>query len=314
MFFGAFLGPIFAVLLFNVVIFIWVIVILVRHTRGQVKRSSEKIKPRTVIRLLISISGIMFLFGLTWLFAALTFQIGDSNVLRTIFQALFTVFGSFQGFFIFLFFCVFNKEARESWKEFLSCGRYKSELLHPSQYKNTSSAGTGTRTHKANTGTTGGISSTAYNSATLERAVRYEAESSPGHEKKDLTKNDSGVDSFPLTNRGEISTEGVSTFKSSSDEPDSSKDEERYVDVPQQLTSVNKPSTEEGVSTPAIVVECNVDDKEEEEMTAPNWSNADPMPKARVKRYSTKKVSKHHIEEFEIDFENDDSDDETAQA
>ena len=29
--------------------------------------------------------------------------------------------------------------------------------------------------------------------------------------------------------------------------------------------------------------------------------------KARIKRYSTKKVSKHHVEEVEIDFQSDDS-------
>ncbi len=321
MFFGAFLGPILAVLLFNVVIFIWVIVILVRHTRGQIKRSKEKMKPKTVVRLLISISGIMFLFGLTWLFAAFTFQIGTSTVLRDAFQALFTIFASFQGFFIFLFFCVFNREARESWKETLSCGRYKSELLHPSQYKNTSSAGTGTRTRKANTGTTGSFTSTSYNSATLEKA-RYEAQSSPAHAKKDLSKNDNGVDSFPLTSRGEIDNEGVSTFKdepdsnkdepdSNKDEPDSNKDDDRYVDLP--LTSVNEQSIEEGATPFTIVAESGVD--EGEERKAPNWSEAEPVPKARIKRFSTKKASKHHVEEYQLDFENGDSDeDDTTQA
>ncbi len=41
-FFGAFLAPILVILLFNVVIFIWVIVILLKHTQGNIKRSSEK--------------------------------------------------------------------------------------------------------------------------------------------------------------------------------------------------------------------------------------------------------------------------------
>ncbi len=35
-----------------------------------------------------------------------------------------------------------------------------------------------------------------------------------------------------------------------------------------------------------------------DEKTPPNWSAQNPVVKARVKRYSTKKVSKHHIEEY----------------
>ncbi len=310
-FFGAFLAPIFAVLLFNLVIFIWVIVILVKHTRGQVKRSNENMKPKTVFRLLVSISGVMFLFGLTWLFAAFTFQIGGDNILRTIFQILFTVFASFQGFFIFLFFCVFNTEARESWREFLSCGRYKSSLLHPSQYKNSSSAGTGTRTHKAKTGTSAASSSTVYNSATLEKAV-FNSEASPISEKRDLSKKEDRYTEIPLTIREATAEESVSTFKGTSGntvEQDASRGK-----VETSLSSTR--SAEEGVSTfspPDIVVECQVD-RDDNEKTPSNWSDASPVVKARVKRYSTKKVSKHHIEEYEVDFEEDGSDEEVAQA
>ena len=137
-FWGAFLVPILAVMVVSVVIFIWVIVILVRHTRGTAARKKEAVSSKTIIRLMISISGVMFLFGLTWLFAILTFS---APGLRETFQALFTVFNSFQGFFIFLFFCVFSKEAREYWKEVLSCGRYTSQFLHPSQTRNISSSG-----------------------------------------------------------------------------------------------------------------------------------------------------------------------------
>ena len=145
-FWGAFLAPILAVMVFNVVIFIWVIVVLVRHTRGTAARKKEAVGNKTIIRLMISISGVMFLFGLTWLFAILTFS---APGLRETFQALFTVFNSFQGFFIFLFFCVFSKEAREYWKEVLSCGRYTSQFLHPSQTRNVSSSATGADKKKA---------------------------------------------------------------------------------------------------------------------------------------------------------------------
>ena len=96
---------------------------------------------------MISISSVMFLFGLTWFFAILTFSIPG---LRETGSILFTIFNSFQGFFIFLFFGVISKEARESWKEFLSCGKYTSQFLRPFHFKYISSGGM-TGTLKTNT-------------------------------------------------------------------------------------------------------------------------------------------------------------------
>ena len=127
MFFGAFLGPILAVLLFNLVIFVMVVTVLLRHTRNTMGRMKEQTNKTTTVRLLISITGIVFLFGLTWVFGALT--ISDASLP---FQIIFVVSNGFQGFFIFLFFCVFSKDARELWVEFLTCGRYKS-VSHPSR-------------------------------------------------------------------------------------------------------------------------------------------------------------------------------------
>ena len=114
---------------------------LVRHSKGAAARKKEAVNKQTIIRLLISISGVMSLFGLTWLFAILTFSVPG---LRETGSVLFTVFNSLQGLFIFLFFCVINKEARESWKEFLLCDKYKSQILHPAHIKHTYSGGTGT--------------------------------------------------------------------------------------------------------------------------------------------------------------------------
>ena len=90
---------------------------------------------KTVVRLVISIAGIMFLFGLTWLFGALTVTGFGSVTASFAFQVLFVICNAFQGFFIFLFFCVFNKDARDLWIELLSCGHYKSKPLHSSQAK-----------------------------------------------------------------------------------------------------------------------------------------------------------------------------------
>ena len=101
--------------------------VLIRHCRNTTARTREQMTMVTAIRLLISVTGVMFLFGLTWLFAALTVSAAS-----LVFQILFALFNSLQGFFIFLFFCVFSSDARESWKQVLSCGQYKpGSLSHP---------------------------------------------------------------------------------------------------------------------------------------------------------------------------------------
>ena len=134
-FFGAFLGPIFAILIVNVVIFVSVIGVLVKHTLDKLDRTKEQINIKTAIRLFISIAGVMFLFGLTWLFGALTLTGIRDTTFSTAFQVLFVICNAFQGFFIFFFLCVFNEDARDLWLELLSCGRYQSKSLRSSQVK-----------------------------------------------------------------------------------------------------------------------------------------------------------------------------------
>ena len=102
--------------------------VLVKYTHGTLARKNKSIDAKTVIRLMISVTGITFLFGTSWLFAALTITVEE---VRKPAQVLFAIFNSLQGFFIFLFLCIFSKEARESWAQVLSFGRYKSEFLNP---------------------------------------------------------------------------------------------------------------------------------------------------------------------------------------
>ena len=70
--------------------------------------------------MMFSLCGIMILFGFSWAFAAFTVK-GASEV----FQFLFVVFNSLQGFFIFLFFVVFAKEARKLWLRLCGCKKRK---------------------------------------------------------------------------------------------------------------------------------------------------------------------------------------------
>ena len=117
MLFGAFLVPILAILVFNSIVFVIVIRVLLKHSRKKYGNRDKKVV-NTVRQLFISSFGIMFLFGLSWAFGALTISAASEA-----FQYLFAIFTSLQGFFIFLFFCVLGKEARESWLQLLCRGR-----------------------------------------------------------------------------------------------------------------------------------------------------------------------------------------------
>ena len=132
--------------------------------KGQLKRSQENLKYKDVIRRVISLGGVMFLFGLTGLFAALTIDIDGNQVLRNVFQALFVVSASFQGFFIFLFLCVLKKEARDSWKEVFCCGNLKQRY----KYSFTGSRVTNSSTK---TSTIGGSSRGLYDSVNVKSSI-----------------------------------------------------------------------------------------------------------------------------------------------
>lgn len=129
------------VILFNYVVFVIIVLVLIRHKHRHKMtgmRTAREKERKSTVRLMISISGIMSLYGLTWIFGALTI---DRASLA--FQVLFVLFNSLQGFFIFLFFCVLGRDGRELWLEILFCGRYKSTHLHPT------SVGTGSTVRKA---------------------------------------------------------------------------------------------------------------------------------------------------------------------
>ena len=120
-FFGAFFGPVIALMVFNTVIFVTVIAVLIKHSRKTRIKRKDGSKLKSTLRHLINILGIVSVFGLTWLFGAFTV----TNKTRLSFLILFVLFSSFQGFFVFIFLCVINKNARETWILFLTRGRYR---------------------------------------------------------------------------------------------------------------------------------------------------------------------------------------------
>ena len=139
MLFGAFLGPIAAILIFNSIVFVIVARTAIKHRRKTAKGASA-------IGLIVRLIGVMILLGLTWVFGGLT-VVRETSLA---FQILFAIFNSSQGFFLFLFFCMLNKDAREAWKKILLRGRYKQTLpssSHPAsritgKYPQISSSGT----------------------------------------------------------------------------------------------------------------------------------------------------------------------------
>ena len=120
MFFGLFLGPILALVLFNTVVFALVIRVLIKHSCRKLADVEKRKKLQGTIKTLISVISIMFMFGLQWLFGA--FTIAEAS---EVFQWLFVIFSTLQGFFLFLFFCVLTQDAREEWLNFFSFGHRK---------------------------------------------------------------------------------------------------------------------------------------------------------------------------------------------
>ncbi|XP_030844489.1 adhesion G-protein coupled receptor G2-like [Strongylocentrotus purpuratus] len=77
---------------------------------------------------------ISVLLGLTWLFGFLA--IGGA---RVVFNILFLVLNSLQGFLVFLMFCVRQKEVREQWVRWMHCGQRRSDDFVRAKYKKTGS-------------------------------------------------------------------------------------------------------------------------------------------------------------------------------
>lgn len=169
-FFGGFLGIIFLIILFNLSIYVIVIVILVRHNvarnKRQLKNNKIHIPPKEACKLILSLSGIMTLLGLTWILSVFT-SVGASTNRDASFglQFMFVFFNSLQGFFFFIFFVILSSDARNTWLALLCPCRKSSEPAtsksHLRYAKNTSS------TAKGNT-----KSSNLYSTGTLEAAVR----------------------------------------------------------------------------------------------------------------------------------------------
>ncbi|XP_011407661.1 PREDICTED: adhesion G-protein coupled receptor G2-like, partial [Amphimedon queenslandica] len=117
-FLTAFFVPVMIILILNSIIYILVLCLLILHTLKKNKRLQKStMKLSQAIKMLLSFTGIMLLFGLTWIFAVFTF-ISEPGVSYTV-QFFFAFFNAFQGFFIFVFFIVLSSDSRAAWKSLL---------------------------------------------------------------------------------------------------------------------------------------------------------------------------------------------------
>ena len=133
-FFGAFLGPIFLIILFNIVIFFYAgfVITSMKLRQEGMKKAAHQNKARKgqisfkeASKLLISVAGFMVLLGLPWIVMVFTVVGVATNIYAAFaIQLLFVLFNSFQGFFLFLFFVLISHDAREAWKE-LVLARYQ---------------------------------------------------------------------------------------------------------------------------------------------------------------------------------------------
>ena len=132
-------------------------------------QAKDRVSIRPNLCLMASISTLISVFGLTWLFAIFTFS---APGLRETFQLLFTVFNSFQGLVAFLSFCIQDKKGFESLKDIITCGMHK-KVLKSSQAK-FSSRKLPMTSKQMNTGKTG-LDSSSSTYAPLTSSVEYKS-------------------------------------------------------------------------------------------------------------------------------------------
>ena len=123
MFSGAFLVPIILIIIFNVCIFISSSYVVIKLKINEQKRNqpvSNKNKlpmsSKDACKLLALLAGFMFLLGLSWIILMFTIIGADTSIYGAFaVQWLFVFFNSLQGFFLFVFFVVLNRDARKLW-------------------------------------------------------------------------------------------------------------------------------------------------------------------------------------------------------
>ena len=104
----------------NLLMFVLAIRIILTHNKKKFIEGQERQIKKYTIKTMVGIIWLIIIFGLTWLFGALT--ISGAPV---VFQYLFIITNGFQGFYFFLFVCIINKDGRDMWVYILTLGKLR---------------------------------------------------------------------------------------------------------------------------------------------------------------------------------------------
>ena len=138
-------------MIFNICVFISSSYVVIKLKINQQKRnqplSNTKKKVPTMsskntCKLLALLAGFMFLLGLSWLILMFTVVGADTNIYAAFaIQWLFVFFNSLQGFFLFVFFVVLNRDARKLWLVYFHscCNRSSTKFKNLSSSEKTAS-------------------------------------------------------------------------------------------------------------------------------------------------------------------------------
>ena len=113
-FYPAVLAPVTIVLLVNVIVYVLMLKSVVCIKLGL--RTNQSNATRIWYQLRLSLC-VFFLLGLAWIFGFLSIGRHDASL---VFAYLFCIFNSFQGFAIFVFFVLRERNARKLWTDFVS--------------------------------------------------------------------------------------------------------------------------------------------------------------------------------------------------
>ncbi|XP_068596782.1 adhesion G-protein coupled receptor G2 [Brachionichthys hirsutus] len=103
------------ILLCNMSMFI---VVLIQIRQMSVNKPSAN--SRSSLQDLRAVASLTVLLGQTWAMAFFSFGPG-----RVVLMYLFTIFSTFQGFLVFLFYCLMKENVRKQWRIHLGCGRFR---------------------------------------------------------------------------------------------------------------------------------------------------------------------------------------------
>ncbi|XP_049899008.1 adhesion G-protein coupled receptor G4 isoform X2 [Epinephelus moara] len=103
------------ILFCNICVFI-VVLVQIRRMRANKQSANSP----SYVHDLRAVASLTVLLGLTWSVGFFSFGPG-----RVVLIYLFTIFNSFQGFFIFLFHCLMKENVRKQWRIHLCCGRFR---------------------------------------------------------------------------------------------------------------------------------------------------------------------------------------------